>query len=67
MSTPTAVPAARLLYTPTEAAEVLSVGRSTIYELMATGELTFVQVRRARKIRRTDLERFVADLAPAPC
>jgi excisionase family DNA binding protein len=67
MSTPTAAPTSQLLYTPTEAAVVLSVGRSTVYELMAAGQLPFVQVRRVRKIRRADLERFVADLPAVAC
>lgn len=35
MSTVTAAPVDRLLYTPEQAAEALSIGRSTLYELMA--------------------------------
>ncbi|MER7576840.1 helix-turn-helix domain-containing protein [Streptomyces sp. NPDC126514] len=56
----------RLLYKPEEAAEVLAIGRSTIYELMAEGALKYIKVGRARRVRRSDLETFVATLAPLP-
>ncbi|MCX5296846.1 helix-turn-helix domain-containing protein [Streptomyces sp. NBC_00193] len=46
------------------AAELLSLGRSTVYELMAAGELPFVKVGRARRIRRTDIDAFAAQLQP---
>lgn len=57
-------PAAQLLYTPEEAATVLRFGRSTVYELMAAGELRFVKRGRSRRIRRSDLEAFVDNLEP---
>lgn len=46
------------------AAELLSLGRSTLYELMASGELPFVKVGRARRIRRADIDAFAAQLQP---
>lgn len=52
----------RLLYRPTEAAEILSVGRSTVYELLAEGALKCTKVRGSLRIRRSDLERYVANL-----
>ncbi|MFF3919531.1 helix-turn-helix domain-containing protein [Streptomyces sp. NPDC001852] len=57
-------PTGRLLYTPKEAAEVLSYGRSTIYELMAEGALKYVKRGRSRRIRRSDLEAYVNSLEP---
>ncbi|MBM9505316.1 helix-turn-helix domain-containing protein [Actinacidiphila acididurans] len=62
MSTATA-PMPRLLYRPEEAAEVLALGRSTIYELMAAGNLRFVKCGRSRRIHHTELERFAAALS----
>jgi excisionase family DNA binding protein len=63
VSTPVA-PVARLLYKPEEAAEALAVGRSTVYELMAAGALKYIKLGRCRRIRRDDLERYVASLTP---
>ncbi|WP_406372830.1 helix-turn-helix domain-containing protein [Streptomyces sp. NBC_00647] len=56
----------QLLYTPEAAAEVLSFGRSTVYELMAEGLLKYVKRGRSRRIRRSDLEAFVNSLEPTP-
>lgn len=56
----------RLLYTPDEAAEALAIGRSTLYELMADGAVKYIKLGRCRRIRRTDLETYVANLAPLP-
>ncbi|MFD9464841.1 helix-turn-helix domain-containing protein [Streptomyces sp. NPDC060027] len=56
----------QLLYTPEAAAEVLSFGRSTVYELMADGLLKYVKRGRSRRIRRSDLEAFVNSLEPSP-
>ncbi|MFK0045273.1 helix-turn-helix domain-containing protein [Streptomyces sp. NPDC090741] len=57
-------PVAPVLCTVEFAAELLSLGRSTLYELMAAGELPFVKVGRARRIRRTDIDTFAAQLQP---
>ncbi|WP_406366156.1 helix-turn-helix domain-containing protein [Streptomyces sp. NBC_00645] len=56
----------QLLYTPEAAAELLSFGRSTVYELMAEGLLKYVKRGRSRRIRRSDLEAFVNSLEPTP-
>ncbi|MGW1692149.1 helix-turn-helix domain-containing protein [Streptomyces sp. NPDC002399] len=57
-------PMDRVLYTVEATAELLSCGRSTVYELMATGDLCFVKLGRSRRIRRHDIETFVARLTP---
>lgn len=62
----TPAPVDRLLYRPVEAAEVLAVCRSTVYELMAEGALRFIKLRGARRIRRSDLEQYVANLTTLP-
>ncbi len=40
----------------------LGVSRAKVYELMASGELPSVQVGGSRRIRASDLERFVTGL-----
>ncbi|WP_335981334.1 helix-turn-helix domain-containing protein [Streptomyces sp. CA2R106] len=57
-----AMPVPRILYRPEDAAAALSLGRSTIYELMAAGQLHFVKCGRARRIHHNELERFAATL-----
>jgi excisionase family DNA binding protein len=51
-----------LLVTPVEAARRLSVGRTTIYALMASGELSSVTIGRCRRVLVTSLQAFVARL-----
>jgi len=53
----------KLLFTPEEAAGVLSVGRSTVYELMRRGRLRSVQIGRSRRIDHVELSRFVDGLS----
>jgi len=48
-----------LLVTPVEAARRLSVGRTTIYALMASGELSSVTIGRCRRVPVTSLQSFV--------
>ena len=52
----------QLLVTPEEAARRLSVGRTTIYELMASGELQSVNIGRCRRVPLSALRSFVARL-----
>lgn len=55
-----------LMYRPEEAAEMLGIGRSKMFELMAAGQVASVRIGRSRRITRQELERFVAALsAPA--
>lgn len=52
----------RLLLSPEEAAEVLSIGRTRLYHLLATGALRSVQIGRSRRIPAAGLTEFVARL-----
>ena len=49
----------RLLVSIPAAAHLLSVGRSTIYELIWRGELVPIKIGRCVRIRRSDLEDYV--------
>lgn len=51
----------RLLYRPEEVAEMLSLGRSKVYELISSGEIASIPVGRARRIPRASLERWLRD------
>jgi excisionase family DNA binding protein len=56
-----------LLLTPEEAAEVLRVGRTTIYALMKAGDLRGIHIGRSCRLSRAELERYVRRLeAPEP-
>jgi excisionase family DNA binding protein len=52
----------RLLLTPEEAAEILRVGRTTIYALMKAGELHPVHIGRSCRLPRAELESYVSRL-----
>ena len=58
------------LLTPEEAAQVLRIGRTTIYALMKAGELRPVHIGRSCRLARAELERYVDRLRsparPAP-
>ena len=56
-----------LLLTPEEAAQMLRVGRTTIYALMKAGDLQPVHIGRSCRLSRAELERYVRGLeAPRP-
>jgi excisionase family DNA binding protein len=55
----------RLLLRPVEAAERLGIGRTKVYELMASGELRSVKIGAARRVSATALAEFVATLDAA--
>ena len=55
-----------LLLTPEEAANVLRVGRTTIYALMKVDELRPVHIGRSCRISRAELERYVRRLETPP-
>ena len=50
----------KLLLTPEEAAEALSIGRSKLYELIGAGLLETVALGACRRIPRDALDEFVA-------
>lgn len=52
----------RLLYRVAEAAEVLSLSRAKVYELINSGVLRSVRIDGARRITADDLAAFVASL-----
>lgn len=52
----------RYLLRPDDAARVLSIGRSKLYELLASGRLTSVMIDGCRRVRIEDIEAFVASL-----
>ena len=52
----------RLLLRPEEAAEVLAIGRTKLFELLATGQLESVLIGTARRVPREAAERFVQSL-----
>jgi len=55
-----------VLLTPAEAAAVLKIGRSKLYELMARGAINSVKLGRCRRFRRSDLDHFIRWLAAQP-
>lgn len=50
------------LLTPEEVASVLQIGRTRVYELLAYGDLRSVRIGKSRRIRRSDLDNFIASL-----
>ena len=57
--------AGRLLLRPEEAAKALGVSRTTVFELIRTGDLRSVKIGNARRISATALAEFVAGLEAA--
>ena len=57
--------AGRLLLRPEEVAKALCVGRTTVFELIRTGDLRSVKIGNARRISATALAEFVAGLEAA--
>jgi excisionase family DNA binding protein len=53
----------RLLLTPVEAAQALGIGRTKVYELIATGRLRSVRLDGCRRVTPDDLAAFVAQLS----
>jgi excisionase family DNA binding protein len=52
----------RLLLKPEEAAAVLSIGRTKVYELIDRGDVRTVQIGRSRRIVRESLDEYVERL-----
>jgi excisionase family DNA binding protein len=55
-----------VLLTPIEAAAILKIGRSKLYELVARGAINSVKVDRCRRFRRSDVDTFIRGLAAEP-
>lgn len=58
-STTTNGPTDRLLLTVSEAASCLGIGRSTLYELVASGEIESVTIGRSRRVPVASLAVYV--------
>ena len=54
---------APLLLRAEEAAKLLSLGRTTVFAMLATGELPAVRVGRAVRVRRADLDKWIEERA----
>jgi excisionase family DNA binding protein len=52
----------KLLLTPAEAAHMIGVGRSKMYELLASGAVKSVKIGSLRRIPATALDEYVAGL-----
>ena len=52
-----------LLLTATEAAEVLHISRTKVFELKSQNRLKYIKIGQALRFRPSDLEEFVQDLA----
>jgi len=52
----------KLLLTPEDAAEVLSIGRTKVYELLAAGLLRSVRIGTSRRVPREAVEEFITSL-----
>ena len=52
----------KILYSVSEAAEVLSIGRTTLYSLIKSGDIESIMVRGRRLIPRESLERYAQRL-----
>lgn len=51
----------RLAYSVTEAAQVLGLGKTTVYSLMDSGKLPFCRIGTRRRIRSADLHALLVD------
>ena len=60
------VAADRLLLTTEEAANVLRIGRTTVYALMRSKELRPVHIGRSCRISQAELDRYVRRLEASP-
>lgn len=55
----------QLLLTPVQAARMLGIGRSKLYELLAKGEVESVRIGNCRRIPAQALHNFLAELSKA--
>ena len=51
-----------MLYTPQEVAEIMSISRSQVYNLMNSNQLESVHIGRARRITMDQIHEFVGQL-----
>lgn len=60
---PRAVPIESLVLTVEEAADLLKVGRTTVYDLIRTGRLSSIMIGRLRRIRHSDVLAYLDGIA----
>ena len=48
-----------LVYTVAEAADMLRISRTTLYELISSNKITYIKVGRLTRFRLKDLEKFI--------
>jgi excisionase family DNA binding protein len=60
--TPTTIDGDAIAYRPRDAARVLGIGRSLLYELLSSGQIRSRKFGQVVLIPRSELERFVAEL-----
>jgi excisionase family DNA binding protein len=53
----------KLLFTPEEAADALSIGRTKLYELVSSGALSSIRIGSCRRIPAGALADFISDLS----
>jgi excisionase family DNA binding protein len=51
-----------ILFTPKQAASVLSISRSSLYNLLRSGELGSIRIGRSRRIAQAHMNKFIDDL-----
>jgi excisionase family DNA binding protein len=56
----------RLAYSPLETARMLGIGRTLLYELIDRGEIKSLRIGARRLIRRSAIERFLAEREEQP-
>ena len=61
--TPTRPPAARFAYSVVDAAGMIGIGRSTMYDLINTGQINTVSIGRRRLVTEAALVAFLARLS----
>lgn len=52
----------RVLFTTREVAEMLSIGRTTLYQLMQKGQIRGLLIGRSRRFTREEVDAFVQNL-----
>lgn len=51
-----------IMFNPRDTAKILSISRSQVYQLLRSGELESVQIRRSRRISQDQLIRYINKL-----
>jgi len=57
----------KLLLRPMEAAELIAVGRSRIYEMLASGELPSIRIGRSVRVPLMELRKWVSEHQATAC